>query len=173
MSISATASEFLGDSIAEFRRYRDLGARAMAQLPDPDLFRPLDDEGNSIAVLVKHLRGNMLSRWRDFLTTDGEKPDRDRDSEFELTAETDGETLRGWWDEGWDLAIVTLESLRPTDLDRTVAIRGEPHSVLQAILRQLTHAAYHVGQIVLLAKHARGEAWETLSIPKRKPGTDR
>jgi hypothetical protein len=171
--MSATASEFLGDTIATFRRYREMGERAMAQLPDEELFRAPDPEGNSIAVIVKHLHGNMLSRWRDFLTTDGEKPDRDRDSEFEMSAATTGDEVRAWWAEGWDTALASLEALRPTDLDRTVTIRGEPHSVLLAILRQLTHAAYHVGQIVLLAKHARGGAWETLSIPKRRPaGTE-
>lgn len=165
--MSSTASEFLGDSIATFRRYRDLGARAMAQIPNEALFRAPDADGNSIAIIVKHLRGNMLSRWTDFLTTDGEKPDRDRDSEFEMEPVTDGDAVRRWWDEGWEKAISSLEALRPTDLDRTVTIRGEPHSVLQAILRQVTHASYHVGQIVLLAKHARGGEWESLSIPKR------
>lgn len=168
--MSSTASEFLGDSIATFRRYQDLGARAMAQIPDEELFRAPDAEGNSIAIIVKHLHGNMLSRWRDFLTTDGEKPDRDRDSEFEMNAATTGDTVRAWWDEGWQTAISGLEALRPTDLERTVTIRGEPHSVLQAIMRQVTHAAYHVGQIVLLAKHARGGEWSTLSIAKRKTG---
>ena len=168
--MSSTASEFLGDSIATFRRYQDLGARAMAQIPDEELFRAPDAEGNSIAIIVKHLHGNMLSRWRDFLTTDGEKPDRDRDSEFEMNAATTGDTVRAWWDEGWEAAISALEALRPTDLERTVTIRGEPHSVLQAIMRQVTHAAYHVGQIVLLAKHARGGEWATLSIAKRKAG---
>jgi uncharacterized damage-inducible protein DinB len=168
--MSSTASEFLGDSIATFRRYQDLGARAMAQIPDEELFRAPDAEGNSIAIIVKHLHGNMLSRWRDFLTTDGEKPDRDRDSEFEMNAATTGDTVRAWWDEGWQTAISGLEALRPTDLERTVTIRGEPHSVLQAIMRQVTHAAYHVGQIVLLAKHAKGGEWSTLSIAKRKAG---
>lgn len=166
--MSSTASEFLGDSIATFRRYRDLGARAMAQIPDEALFQAPDADANSIAIIVKHLHGNMLSRWTDFLTSDGEKPDRDRDSEFEMEGSTDGELVRRWWDEGWETAISALEALRPTDLDRSVTIRGEPHSVLQAILRQLTHASYHVGQIVLLAKHARGGAWESLSIPKRR-----
>jgi hypothetical protein len=166
--MSAIASEFLGDAIASFRRYRELGERAMAQLPDEALFRAPGPEGNSIAIIVKHLHGNRLSRWRDFLTSDGEKPNRDRDGEFEMDSSTDGETLRGWWAEGWDTALSSLESLRPTDLERTVTIRGEPHSVLQAILRQLTHASYHVGQIVLLAKSSRGEEWESLSIPKRR-----
>jgi hypothetical protein len=165
--MSSTASEFLGDSIATFRRYRELGARAMAQIPDEALFLAPDPEANSIALIVKHLHGNMLSRWTDFLTTDGEKPDRNRDSEFEMEGSTDGDAVRRWWDEGWEKAISALEALRPTDLDRTVTIRGEPHSVLQAILRQLTHASYHVGQIVFLAKHTRGGEWESLSIPKR------
>lgn len=166
--MSATASEFLGDTLATFRRYKEMGERAMAQVEEADLGRALDPEGNSIAVLVRHLRGNMRSRWRDFLTTDGEKPDRDRDSEFEEGGSVDRERLAAGWEEGWAELFRAMEALRPTDLERVVTIRGEPHSVLQAILRQLTHASYHVGQIVLLAKHFRGESWETLSIPRKR-----
>ena len=126
----------------------------------------LDPEANSIAVLMKHIAGNMRSRWTDFLTTDGEKPDRDRDREFEAE-ETRAATLARWND-GWDCTFRGLSALSPADLDRTVSIRGEAHSVVQAINRQLTHYAAHVGQIVLLAKHYAGVKWQTLSIPKGK-----
>lgn len=166
--MNAIPSEYLDDAIRSYEKYRDLGAKAMAQLDGAQLFHALDPESNSIAVIVKHLRGNMLSRWTDFLTSDGEKPDRDRDSEFEMAEGTTREEVERWWDEGWSTVINTLQSLRPTDLDRVITIRGEPHSVLQAIQRNLLHAAYHVGQIVLLAKHLRGEAWQSLSIPRRR-----
>jgi hypothetical protein len=164
----ATASEFLGESLQTFEKYRQLGERAMSQLREDDLFRRLDEESLSIALIVKHMHGNMRSRWRDFLTTDGEKPDRDRDSEFEPAGGETRETVLAWWEEGWAEVFRAMEALRPTDLERTVTIRGEPHSVLQAIMRQTTHYAYHVGQIVFLAKHYRGAAWESLSIPKRR-----
>jgi hypothetical protein len=165
--MSAIASQFLGDALASFRKYRELGEGAMRQLRDDEILQPLEGTGDSIATIVKHLRGNMRSRWTDFLTSDGEKPDRDRDSEFELEAGTTPERVREWWDEGWGYLVRGMEALRPTDLERTVTIRGEPHSVLQAVNRQLTHAAYHVGQIVMLAKRRRGEEWRSLSMPKR------
>ena len=166
--MSPIASEFLGDSLVNFRRYKQMGEKAMAQVEEADLGRALDEEGNSIAIIVQHLRGNMLSRWRDFLTTDGEKPDRDRDSEFVGSPAVDRAALEAQWEAGWAALFGAMEALRPTDLERVVTIRGEPHSVLQAILRQLTHASYHVGQIVFLAKHFRGEEWQTLSIPRKR-----
>lgn len=166
--MNAIPSEFLADAIHEFRKYRDLGARAMAQLNDEQLFRTIDPEANSVALIVKHLRGNMRSRWTDFLTSDGEKPDRQRDTEFEMVEGTSRAEVERWWEEGWSAALNAIEALRPTDLGRVVTIRGEPQSVLQAVLRNLTHASYHVGQIVLLAKHFRGAEWTSLSIPKRR-----
>ena len=164
----AIASEFLGESLHTLRKYKELGEGAISQARDEDLFRTIDDESLSIALIVKHLRGNMRSRWRDFLTSDGEKPDRDRDSEFVPGEGETRETVLAWWEEGWAEVFRAIEALRPPDLEKTVTIRGEPHSVLQAITRQLTHYAYHVGQIVYLAKHFRGAEWESLSIPKRR-----
>ena len=166
--MSAIPSELLDEAIQSFIRYRDLGERAMAQLKDEELFRTIDPEANSIAVIVKHLRGNMISRWTDFLTTDGEKPDRNRDAEFVLAGGDSRKDVERWWAEGWQVALASLQALRPTDLGTVVTIRGEPLSVLQAILRNLNHAAYHVGQIVLLAKHFRQEDWTSLSIPKQR-----
>lgn len=166
--MGAIESQLLGDALANFRKYKEMGERALAQVDDADLLRVLDPESNSIAAIVKHLGGNMRSRWTDFLTTDGEKPDRDRDAEFEPAPDTTREQVMQWWEDGWSHALRGLEALRPTDLDRTVTIRGEPHSVLQALQRQLTHAAYHVGQIVFVAKHFRSREWETLSIPRRR-----
>ena len=164
----AIASEVLGESLHNFHKYKELGESAIAQARDEDLFRTIDDESLSIALIVKHLRGNMLSRWRDFLTSDGEKPDRDRDSEFVPGEGETRETVMRWWEEGWAELFGAIGALRPPDLEKTITIRGEPHSVLQAILRQLTHYAYHVGQIVYLAKHYRGAGWESLSIPKKR-----
>jgi Protein of unknown function (DUF1572) len=159
---------YLPDALAEFRKYKAFAEKAVAQINDEDWFRKLDPEANSIALVMKHVSGNMRSRWRDFLTTDGEKPDRDRDTEFEV-ADTDTiESVRRRWDEGWDLLFAALEPLTDADLSRTVTIRGEPHTVLQAINRQLTHYASHVGQIVLLAKHFTGDRWKSLSIPRGK-----
>ena len=164
-------SHYLTTVLTEFRRYKQLGDGAMAQAEDDDLFATLDEEANSIAVIVKHLAGNLRSRWTDFLTTDGEKPDRHRDAEFVLDAGTTRSAVMAWWEDGWRRLFGALESLGPDDLLRTVHIRGEPHSVVRAIERALAHAAYHVGQIVLLAKHRRGAAWRSLSIPKGQSAT--
>ena len=164
----AVASEVLGEALASFRKYKEMGEGAIEQATDDQLVAALDEEGNSIALIVKHLRGNMLSRWTDFLTTDGEKPDRNRDSEFELEEGVTRDLVMRWWEEGWGQLFATLEALRPTDLERVVTIRGEPHSVLQAILRQVAHYSYHVGQIVFLAKHFRSGEWRSLSIPKKR-----
>ena len=155
------------DEVADlFRRQRGLAEKAVAQLSDEQLFATLDDESNSIAVVLQHMGGNLRSRWRDFLTTDGEKPDRHRDTEFELAPGTTAADVRARWDEGWDVLAATLASLTPGDLLRTVTIRAEPHTVVQALERGLAHAAYHVGQIVQLARHLRGEDWQSLSIPR-------
>lgn len=158
--------EYLDEARRCLRGYQRLAEGAMAQVRDEELFRAPDDEANSIAVIVKHLAGNMRSRWTDFLTTDGEKPDRNRDQEFIIDAGTTREQAMAWWEQGWACAFGALDSLRPEDLGRPVYIRGEEHSVLQAINRQLAHYAYHVGQIVFLARQFRGREWKSLSIPR-------
>ncbi|HEY3826292.1 MAG TPA: DUF1572 domain-containing protein [Bryobacteraceae bacterium] len=155
------------DSLSLFRYYKSLAERAMAQLTDDELLAVPDSESNSIAVIVKHLTGNMQSRWPDFLTTDGEKPDRDRDAEFENPART-REALLAAWEAGWQCLFQALEPLSDEDMSRTVAIRGEPHSVMQTINRQIAHYAYHCGQIVFLAKHFRSGEWKSLSVPRGK-----
>lgn len=154
------------DAVARFRSIKSLGDGALAHISDDELFQSLDDEANSVALIVKHMAGNMRSRWRDFLASDGEKPDRNRDSEFVLEAGDTADSLRQRWDEGWQFLFDAIEPLTEDDLDRTVTIRGEPHQVAEAINRQIAHLAYHAGQIVLLAKHIRGKQWKTLSIPK-------
>ena len=162
------STSYLKDSASIFRQYKRLGDRAMAQCPDEGLFVTLDAESNSIAIIVKHMAGNMRSRWRDFLTTDGEKPDRNRDTEFEAPPKTCAE-LMAMWEGGWKYLFEALEPLTDADLTKTVTIRSSPHSVMQAINRQVAHYAHHVGQIVLLAKHfttKAGKKWETLSVPR-------
>ncbi len=159
---------FLDDAIVQLRKYKGLADGALGQVADGDLFRSVDSESNSIAIVMKHVSGNMRSRWTDFLTTDGEKPDRNRDSEFEREAADTRASIAARWEEGWRLLLSAVEKLSPADLSRNVAIRGEPHTVLQAIQRQLTHYAYHVGQIVFLARHFAGPRWRSLSIPKGK-----
>lgn len=159
---------FLELATATFQKQKSQGERAMAQLSDPQLLEAIDPEANSIAVIVKHLHGNMRSRWTDFLTTDGEKPDRQRDGEFIMTSEASRADVMRWWDEGWAMVFSALAGLTPGDVGATVRVRGEELSVMAAILRQIDHYAQHVGQIVLLAKHARGEGWQSLSIPRGK-----
>ncbi|TVR93380.1 MAG: DUF1572 domain-containing protein [Trueperaceae bacterium] len=161
----AGASEHLLDTVrTSFRDQRALAERALAQLEGDDWHVRLDPESNSIAIVVRHLAGNMRSRWTDLLTSDGEKPWRDRDGEFAVTNDA-SEALLEVWHTGWDLTLKTLDDLRPGDLTREVTIRGEPHSVAEAVVRQLAHYAQHVGQIVMLAKHVRGDAWRSLSLP--------
>ena len=163
-------TSYVKDSIDLFRYYKKLGERAMAQCPDEGLFATLDAESNSIAIIVKHLAGNMRSRWMDFLTTDGEKPDRNRDTEFEDPPKTRA-ALMELWERGWKYVFDALEPLGEADLTRTVTIRSEPHSVMQAINRQMAHYAHHVGQIVILAKHLTAKAtgkWDSLSVPRGK-----
>jgi hypothetical protein len=166
MSKDELASRYLVDVVRTFRNYKALGDGALSQVSDADLHTLVDPDANSIAVIVKHLAGNLRSRFSDFLTTDGEKPDRDRDAEFEMPERVSREDLTRWWEAGWTIALASIESLKPEDLDRTVTIRGEPFNVVEAISRLATHAAYHVGQIVFLAKHFAGPKWKTLSIPK-------
>lgn len=159
---------YLEETIRQLRKLKDLADKAMAQTRDEDWFATLDEESNSIAVIVKHMAGNMRSRWTDFLTSDGEKPDRKRDLEFEIEVRDSKESLLKRWEIGWRCLFDALTPLKPEDLDKTVLIRGEPHSVIQAITRQLSHYAYHVGQIVFLAKHFVGARWQSLSVPRRK-----
>ena len=160
-------TSYLKDSLDVFRYYKKLGERAMAQCPDDALFESLDAESNSIAIVVKHMAGNMRSRWMDFLSTDGEKPDRNRDTEFEDAPKTRPE-LMALWERGWKHVFDALEPLGDQDLVRTITIRTEPHSVMQAINRQIAHYSYHVGQIVYVAKHLVGNKWQTLTVPKKK-----
>ena len=157
---------YLTDLVRQLEKLRRLAEDAVRQVKDDQFFLAPDPESNSIALLLKHVAGNMRSRWRDFLTTDGEKPDRHRDREFELEATDTRAALMERWDEGWGCALNTIRSLRPGDLQKTVRVRGESHTVLEAINRQVTHYAYHVGQIVYLAKHLAGPSWKTLSIPR-------
>jgi hypothetical protein len=162
------AAHYIEEARRQMRGHKSLAEGAMAQLKDEELFITLDPESNSIAVLVKHVAGNMRSRFTDFLTSDGEKPDRFRDQEFELNPATTRADLMKLWDDGWARVFSAIDSLRPQDVMRTVTIRGEPHTVLQAVNRQIAHYAYHTGQIIFLAKHLRSSAWKTLSIPRGK-----
>ena len=155
------------DAVRSFRNYKKMAERAIEQVSDEEFFFLIDAEANSIALIVKHIAGNLRSRWTDFLTTDGEKPDRDRDSEFERAGDTRGSLMK-FWESSWQVLFDNVEPLSSEDLSRTVSIRGEPHTVIEAINRQLTHYAYHVGQIVFLAKHLRSADWKTLSIPKKR-----
>src|SRR6266478_5416926 len=149
------------------RYYKKLGDRAIEQCPEGSLFTTLDPESNSIAIIVKHMAGNMRSRWTDFLTTDGEKPDRHRDTEFEEPPITRAELITVW-ERGWKHIFDALQPLTDADLTRTITIRTEPHSMMQAINRQVAHYSYHAGQIVYLARHFAGDKWKSLTIPKRK-----
>ena len=162
------AAHYLDEARRQFRGHKRMGEGAMAQLRDEDFFVTLDPESNSIAILVKHLAGNMRSRFTDFLTTDGEKSDRFRDREFELTSATTRADVMKCWEEGWGCVFAAIDGLKPEDITRTVTIRGEPHTVLQAINRQIAHYAQHIGQMIFLAKHLRSSEWKTLSIPRGK-----
>lgn len=157
---------YLDDALLTLRKYRGLSERALGQVDDEGFFRTIDPGSNSLALIVKHVAGNQRSRWRDFLTSDGEKPDRNRDSEFEREPVDTRAGLMARWNDGWELALGAIGALGPADLLRTVTIRGEPHSVLQAIERQVAHYAHHAGQILFLAKHLAGDRWRSLSIPK-------
>ena len=166
MALKFTTS-YIEDALAIFRQYKQLGERAMAQVSDEQLFALLDEEANSIAIIVKHMTGNMRSRWTDFLSTDGEKPTRNRDREF-VDPPATREALMREWEEGWTCVFRAIEPLTDADLSRTITIRGEAHSVMQAINRQLAHYPQHVGQIVLLAKHWAGAQWQSLSVPRNR-----
>jgi hypothetical protein len=160
-------TSYLEDSLALFRQQKKFAEAAMAQVSDEQLFSTLDPESNSIAVIVKHMVGNMRSRWTDFLTSDGEKPDRHRDTEFEDAPATRAAVM-AMWQAGWDCVFAALEPLTDADLAREVKIRGEAHSVMQAINRQIGHYALHIGQIIFLAKHLQSAQWKALTIPRGK-----
>jgi len=168
MSDQSPAQHYLADALRAFRDYKKLAERAFAQISDEEFFRRLDEESNSIAISMKHMAGNMLSRWTDFLTTDGEKPDRNRDVEFVMLPGTTRDDMVAYWERGWQCVFDAVEPLGPDDLMRTVTIRGQDHTVIQAINRQLTHYAYHVGQIVFLAKHFKSSEWQSLSVPRNR-----
>jgi hypothetical protein len=157
---------YLDDSLLQFRKLKSQADAALRQVDERQLFEVLDEESNSIAIIMKHMAGNMRSRFTGFLTTDGEKPDRNRDTEFEVEAADDRVRIFAFWEDGWRIVFEAISALAPEDLSRTVRIRGEAHTVMEAINRQMTHYAAHVGQIVLLAKHYAGADWRTLSIPR-------
>jgi hypothetical protein len=164
----SVAAQYLDEVKRQFKGHKRLGEGAISQLRDEELLVAIDPEANSVALIVKHLAGNMRSRFTDFLTMDGEKPDRHRDQEFEMAGPTTRAEVMRWWEEGWAIVFRAVEELKPEHVTRTVTIRGEPHSVLQALNRQVAHYAYHVGQIVFLAKHLRSVEWKSLSIPRGK-----
>lgn len=162
------SQHYRDDALSSFRSYRKLAEKAFEQLNDEEYFITLDEESNSIAVIMKHIAGNMVSRWTDFLTSDGEKPDRQRDLEFVIDPQSTKDDLINYWERGWACLFTALEPLQPEDFEKKVTIRGQEHTIVQAINRQLTHYAYHIGQIVLLAKHFRSTEWKTLSIPRSR-----
>ena len=165
MTLSA---HYLEEIRRQMRGYKRLADGALAQISEEEFFRELDPESNSIAIVVKHMAGNMRSRFTNFLTSDGEKPDRNRDQEFEIGDDADRKAFLCAWELGWKTLLDTVDSLKPEDVEQTVTIRSEPHIVLQALNRALAHLAYHVGQIVYLAKYFRSEKWTTLSVPRGK-----
>ena len=168
MSSEEIVQNYFDDALSALRAYKKLAEKAIAQLKDEEFFVTLDEESNSVAIIMKHMAGNMFSRWTDFLTTDGEKPDRNRDMEFVIDAQTTKEDMVAYWERGWTRVFETLEPLRPEDFEKTVTIRGEEHTIVEAINRQLMHYAYHVGQIVFLAKHFRSAQWQSLSVPRNR-----
>jgi len=155
------------DAVESFRNYKRLAERAIEQIDDKEFFAVIDAESNSVAVIVKHIAGNLHSRWRDFLTSDGEKQDRNRDTEFEMTGDS-REGLMQFWETGWQTLFDNIEPLTADDFSKTITIRGQSHTVVEAINRQLTHYAYHIGEIVFLAKHLKSTDWKTLSVPRNK-----
>jgi hypothetical protein len=168
MSSEAIVQNYFADALSSWRAYKKLADKAIAQLKDDELFITLDEEANSVAVIMKHMAGNMFSRWTDFLTSDGEKPNRNRDLEFVIEPQTSKAEVIDYWERGWACLFSALEPLRPEDFEKTVKIRGEEHTIVQAINRQLMHYSYHVGQIVFLAKHFRSASWQSLSIPRNR-----
>lgn len=168
MSSAAIVQNYFDDALSALRAYKKLADKAIAQLKDEEFFITLDEEANSVAVIMKHMAGNMFSRWTDFLTSDGEKPNRNRDMEFVIEAQTTKADVIDYWERGWKCVFDALDPLRPEDFEKTVKIRGEEHTIVQAINRQLMHYSYHIGQIVFLAKHFRSADWQSLSIPRNR-----
>ena len=168
MSSEAIVQNYFEDALKALRAYKKLADKAIAQVNDEELFVTLDEESNSVAVIMKHMAGNMFSRWTDFLTTDGEKPNRNRDMEFVIEPQTTKDAVMNYWERGWKCVFDALESLHLEDFEKTISIRGEEHTIVEAINRQLMHYSYHVGQIVFLAKHFRSAEWKSLSIPRNR-----
>ncbi len=168
MSTEAIVQNYFEDAISSLKQAKKLADKAIAQMNDDELFVTLDEESNSVAVIMKHMAGNMFSRWTNFLTTDGEKPDRNRDMEFVIESNTTKDDILDYWERGWACVFAALEPLTPEDFEKTVLIRGEPHTIVMAINRQLMHYSYHIGQIVYLAKHFRSTEWRSLSVPRNK-----
>jgi hypothetical protein len=168
MTTDNFGGDWLVDVRVQFEKMKRLAEGALAQVRDDELNSAIDGESNSLAVIAKHMAGNLRSRFTDFLTADGEKPDRNRDGEFEIEGPIARRAVMEDWERGWQVLFSALESLTPADLRREVTIRGERHTVVQALNRQLTHHSYHVGQIVFLAKHLRSNQWKTLSMPRRR-----
>ena len=168
MSSEVVTQNYLDDARKMMRAYKKLAEKALDQLSDEQFFVQLDEESNSVAVVMKHMAGNMFSRWTDFLTSDGEKPDRNRDMEFVIEANTTKQDVLDYWERGWACVFAAIEPLTLEDFEKTVMIRGEKHTIVQAINRQLMHYSYHIGQIVYLAKHFRSTEWSSLSIPRNK-----
>jgi hypothetical protein len=168
MSSETIVQNYFEDAVSSLKNAKKLADKAIAQLKDDEFFVTLDEEANSVAVIMKHMAGNMFSRWTDFLTTDGEKPDRNRDMEFVIEANTTKDDVLDYWERGWACVFAAIEPLKPEDFEKTVMIRGEKHTIVMAINRQLMHYAYHIGQIVFLAKHFRSSQWNSLTIPRNK-----
>ena len=168
MSSEDIVQNYHKDAVAAMRAYKKLAEKAIAQLKDEEFFVTLDEESNSVAVVMKHMAGNMISRWTDFLTSDGEKPNRNRDMEFVIEPNTTKDEVLAYWERGWQCVFDALDPLTPEDCEKTVTIRDEKHTIVQAINRQLMHYAYHIGQIVFLAKHFRSTEWKSLSIPRNR-----
>lgn len=168
MSSEAIVQNYHQDAITALKGYKKLADKAIAQMKDDELFVTLDEEANSVAIIMKHMAGNMFSRWTDFLTTDGEKPNRNRDTEFVIESSTTKADVLDYWERGWACVFAAIESLTPEDFEKIVKIRNEDHTIVQAINRQLMHYSYHIGQIVFLAKHFRSTDWNSLSVPRNR-----
>jgi hypothetical protein len=168
MSAESTVQNYLDDARSSLRAYKKMADKAIAQLQDEEFFVTIDDEANSVAVVMKHMAGNMFSRWTNFLNSDGEKPNRNRDMEFVIEATTTKNDVLHFWERGWQRVFEAIDPLQVSDFEKTVTIRGEVHTIAQALNRQLMHYSYHIGQIVFLAKHFRSAEWQSLSIPKNR-----
>ena len=162
----AVGAAYLKDVVRQYKMYKGYVDKALPRVPDADLHTAIDENSNSIAVIIKHVSGNLRSRFRDFLTADGEKPDRNRDTEFEMPDRASRDELVKWWDEAFAILFGSIEALQPEDLGRTITIRGEGYLVIEALNRSIAHTASHVGQIVYLARHFAGDSWTSLTIPK-------